>query len=90
MKLNNKIEQVWLKADYCNCGQEDCTLQNHRLCAICGGVMFYGAHESVQSQRNSRGSWNVDHFIPISKSGSNNIKNLHAIHIRCNRRKGNW
>lgn len=88
-KYNNKIEQVWDKAFYCNCGYQDCSVNNHRLCSICRETIMYGSHESVISQRNSWYAWNIDHKKPISKGGKDNIDNLQAVHIRCNREKNN-
>ena len=89
MKLNNIELRVWEKAPYCNCGYEYCSINNHRLCGICGEAIMKGSHESVTSQRNSWYAWNIDHKIPISRGGTDNINNLHAVHIRCNREKSN-
>ena len=89
IKYDKKTESCWEKAEHCNCNSKDCHPNSHRLCGICGDVMFYGAHQSVKSQINSRGCWNIDHIIPSSKGGSNNINNLCAVHVRCNREKGN-
>src|SRR5690606_3199367 len=36
-----------------------------------------------------RGAWEIDHSIPISKSGSNHLNNLYPACIPCNRKKGN-
>lgn len=88
-KYSNKVEKVWGNADHCSCGSNDCHPNSHRECGICHETIFYGSHETVQNQRNSRGAWNLDHIIPISRGGSNQIKNLQAVHIFCNRSKGN-
>lgn len=88
-KYSNKIEAVWENADHCSCGSNDCHPNNHRECGICHETIFYGSHESVRNQVNSRGAWNLDHIKPNSLGGSNEIKNLQAVHICCNRWKGN-
>lgn len=87
MKLDKKTEQIWLKAGYCNCGEFGCSLQNHRLCAICGDVMFYDANnEAGNAQRNNRGLWTTGNIV--YNCDTNNIKNLYAIHVRCKNLKG--
>ena len=88
-KYDEKTEQIWERAAHCDCGYRDCHPNNHRLCAICHEPIFYGAHESVINQRNSRGAWNIDHKRPLSKGGTNKNSNLQAVHISCNRWKGN-
>ncbi len=88
-KYSDIIEAVWDSAPYCFCGYEDCSVNNHRLCSICRNTILYGSHESVKSQRNSWYSWNIDHIKAKSKGGTNNIDNLQAVHIRCNRNKAN-
>lgn len=88
-KYNEKIEKIWEKAHICNCRYNDCHPNAHRLCAICLEPIMYGAHESIKSQKNSFYSWNIDHKIPISRGGTNQLSNLQAVHIRCNRFKKN-
>jgi len=85
MDLDNKTKEVWKKAEDCNCDAQDCSKKNHKLCGICDEKMLYGAHESVQPK--SKYAWNVDHIKPVSKGGSDNINNLQAVHITCNRSK---
>jgi 5-methylcytosine-specific restriction endonuclease McrA len=87
MKYSEKIETLWENSPYCNCGRQDCHLNSHRLCNICYGTIFYGAHESVENQQNSIGAWNTDHIIAKSNGGGNSISNLQAVHIYCNRDK---
>lgn len=88
-KYDNDVEKVWENAEYCYCGAADCHPNNHRRCGICGGLILYGSHESEPSQRNSMFAWNIDHIIPKSRGGSNKQSNLRAVHITCNRYKGN-
>lgn len=89
IKYDEKTESCWEKAEHCNCNSKDCHPNSHRLCGICGNKILYGSHESVISQRNSRYAWNIDHIIPKSCGGSNNIDNLQAVHVKCNRNKSN-
>lgn len=39
--------------------------------------------------KNSKMGWDIDHIVPLSRGGSNNIRNLQALQIAENRRKGN-
>ena len=86
MKYNNKIENVWNAAKYCDCNDYDCHINNHRICGICDNTILYGAHESVESQKNSCFRWNIDHISPGFKNG---IENMQAAHVSCNQSKGN-
>lgn len=47
------------------------------VCAICGKPL-------------SRFSYSIDHIIPLSRGGTNNIDNLRAVHPTCNKLKGNF
>jgi 5-methylcytosine-specific restriction endonuclease McrA len=89
MLISEKDKKIWDKAKNCNCNDKDCTPNNHKLCGIrnCNGTILFGAHESVNSQRNSRFSWNIDHIVPKAMGGSNYIENLQAVHVSCNRTK---
>lgn len=54
------------------------------FCHICHdklNFLNYGFH-------GSKGAWEVEHSIPKSKGGSDNLNNLYAAHISCNREKG--
>ena len=51
-------------------------LRQQFACAICGGPL-------------DRELAHVDHIIPVSRGGGNEIENLQAVHATCNRRKGN-
>lgn len=88
MELDSKTQNAWNNAQKCYCGSQDCR-SNHKICYICGGKMIYGAHESVEQQRNSSCAWNTDNIQPRSKNGTNQNSNLVAVHITCNRNKAN-
>lgn len=89
-KYSDKIERIWEKAPYCNCGYQDCSINNHRLCGLCWEKILYGSHESVESQRNSHFAWNIDHIVSKAKGGTNRESNLQATHIYCNRSKKDY
>lgn len=38
----------------------------------------------------SRFQYSIDHIIPLSRGGTNNIDNLRAVHPTCNKLKGNF
>ncbi len=88
-KYDERIEYAWENADYCNCGSEDCNPNNHRKCPWCGGKMLYGYHASVPMHGESKYAWNIDHASARSKGGSNARSNIQAMHVECNREKGN-
>jgi 5-methylcytosine-specific restriction endonuclease McrA len=87
MSISGKDKQVWDKARNCNCNDKDCGPKSHKLCDIknCNRTILYGSHESQQP--NSEFAWNIDHITPISKGGTNDIWNLQAVHVTCNRTK---
>ena len=45
-------------------------------CHLCGGQI-------------ETGQWSIDHVVPRSKGGTNDLWNLRPAHKRCNYRKGN-
>ena len=49
-------------------------------CALCGDII-------AEEDRRHRAE--VDHIVPVSKGGGNEIENLQAVHGHCNARKGN-
>ena len=39
--------------------------------------------------KTSKTGWDIDHITPLSRGGSNNIRNLQALQTITNRKKGN-
>jgi len=62
--------------NYTNDEWEEKKIEFNYQCAICG------IHDSVKKLT-------VDHIIPISKYGSNEIKNIQPLCINCNSQKNN-
>lgn len=52
-------------------------------CACCGKELTY----SNYAKFGRRGAWEVDHRRPISRGGSENLRNLQPMCIPCNRMK---
>ena len=52
-------------------------------CACCGKQLAF----SNYGEFGSRGAWEVDHRVPVSRGGSDNLRNLQAMCIPCNRSK---
>lgn len=88
-KYANLVEKAWDKANHCQCNQEDCTPNNHRLCGICGQTIMYGSYASEVSQIHSHYRWDVDHIVPRNKGGTDKISNIQATHVKCNKKKAN-
>ncbi len=89
LTLNNDALAAWENSKKCHCGYKDCHPNNHRICYLCEDTILKCAHRSISSQQNSWYLWDVDHIISISRGGSNQQNNLRAVHVRCNREKGN-
>lgn len=53
-------------------------------CHICHRLVEYSSYGNVK-----RGDgWEVEHSIPRSHGGSDNLNNLYPAHVNCNRSKG--
>jgi hypothetical protein len=55
-------------------------------CHICGGGLCFRNY----GRADARGAWEIEHSHPRCKGGTNNLNNLYAAHIRCNRQKGSY
>ena len=55
-------------------------------CHICGKKLSFINYGKM----GKRGAWEIDHSRPRSKNGSENLNNLYASCISCNRTKGTF
>ena len=93
MKKSKQIK-AWNNCDICNCGTNDCCLNNHRLCGICGSKITIPIEQRkilkcAYNDKNSIYGWDIDHIKPKSLGGNNDDNNLRASHIKCNVSRGN-
>lgn len=51
-------------------------LRQTNLCGICG--------QPITSMKDA----SIDHIVPVSKGGSDSLKNMRLAHVRCNRLRG--
>lgn len=49
-----------------------------------GNVLYYESYG-----KNSKMGWDIDHITPLSRGGSDDIRNLQALQMATNRKKGN-
>jgi len=54
--------------------------KNNGLCRHCGKQLAFDNY----GKYGTRGAWHVDHSVPISKGGTDNLRNLWALCIGCN------
>lgn len=57
--------------------------KNNGYCIYCREKMAW----SNYGKPGERGAWEIDHGNPRSRGGSDDIRNLWACHIKCNRKK---
>lgn len=55
----------------------------HGECACCGKQLSFSNYGTF----GRRGAWEVDHRVPLSQGGSDNLRNLQPMCIPCNRSK---
>lgn len=58
-------------------------LERYEIIKTYGSVCYL-----CQKEIDLRKLWHIDHVIPFSKGGSDNIGNLRPTHIKCNELKG--
>ncbi|MEL6825434.1 MAG: HNH endonuclease signature motif containing protein [Pseudomonadota bacterium] len=64
------------------------TIQEGR-CALCGEPMYRNRFEATHAKVWAKYRATIDHIIPRSKGGGDEIENLQLAHARCNKIKGN-
>ena len=64
--------------------------QTNGYCYYCGKEIVFRNYGLCEGYRPlARGAWEVDHRRPLSKGGSNSIRNLVPACCECNRDKSN-
>lgn len=51
---------------------------------VCGNVMYFPSYGDTTSEH----GWEIDHILPVSKGGGDQIDNLQPLQWENNRRKG--
>jgi 5-methylcytosine-specific restriction endonuclease McrA len=77
MPSKKVIEQVWEKADPIRGRDEDVWRRDDE-----GNVIRHGSYGTV-----GKYGWEIDHKNPVSKGGTDNIRNLRPLHWEENREK---
>ncbi len=57
--------------------------RSNGVCPLCGDSIYFSSR-----QKGDRGAWNIGHKVPLTKGGTNSVKNLHAICWDCNNKQG--
>ena len=73
------VEQVWQKAKIVANNNPDIFRQDYAGAWI---------RRDLYGQRNTKYGWEIDHCKPISKGGSNDLRNLYPLHWKNNQEKG--
>ncbi|MEO1303442.1 MAG: HNH endonuclease [Pseudomonadota bacterium] len=58
-------------------------------CALCGEPMLQNRFEAAHARIWAKRRATIDHIVPISKGGADQLENLQLAHANCNKIKGN-
>ena len=59
------------------------------LCALCDKPMLRNRFEAPHGKVWAKQRATLDHIVPVSKGGRDDLDNLQLAHARCNKIKGN-